>query len=166
MALYNVILSSARSQINEMIAYLFYDATYLCAPRPTQSVHPLNVDAGSLTPANQQSIELMHKQNDVDIMALLSILLTQYSNGQTTVPKSGNIHLAWDFAQKPANHDRFINMLRVSPLVFQTILTLIEEHPVFTNSSHNGQTLVEQQLAVTLFRMERSGNGASVEDIA
>jgi len=159
MALYNVILSSAWSQINEMIAYLF--------TMPHISVHQdllnqyilLMLMWGIFTPANQQSIELMHKQNDVDIMALLSILLTQYPNGQTTVPKSGNIHLAWDFAKSPANHDRFINMLQVSPLVFQTILTLIEEHPVFTNGSYNGQIPVEQQLAVTLFQMGSTSNG-------
>jgi hypothetical protein len=57
-------------------------------------------------------------------------------------------------------------MLRVSPLVFLTILDLIEDHPVFRNDTNLGQTPVEQQLAVTLFRMGRYGNGASVEDIA
>ncbi|KDR82166.1 hypothetical protein GALMADRAFT_60335 [Galerina marginata CBS 339.88] len=119
-----------------------------------------------LRPADQQRIELMREQNDLDINSMLSILLTRYPNGRTTVPKSGNIHLAWEFMQNPAHHDRFINMLRVSPLVFETILTLIEEHPVFTNNSNNAQTPVEQQLAVTLFRLGRYGNGASVEDIA
>ena len=57
-------------------------------------------------------------------------------------------------------------MLRVTPLVFQIIIDLIEEHPIFTNNSNNAQTPVEQQLAVTLYRMGRYGNGASVEDIA
>jgi len=47
-----------------------------------------------------------------------------------------------------------------------TILDLIEDHPVFRNDTNLGQTPVEQQLAVTLFRMGRYGNGASVEDIA
>jgi len=37
---------------------------------------------------------------------------------------------------------------------------------VFANNSNNAQTPVEQQLAVTLFRMGRYGNGASLEDIA
>ena len=98
---------------------------------------------GIFTPANQQSIQLMHRQNDVDIIALLSILLTRYPNSQTMVPKLGNLHLAWDFAQNPVHHDWFINMLQVSPLLFQTILTLIEEHPIFTNGSNNGQTPVK-----------------------
>jgi hypothetical protein len=50
-------------------------------------------------------------------------------------------------------------MLRVSPLIFLTVLDLIENHTAFRNN-------IEQQLAVTLFRMGRYGNGASVEDIA
>jgi hypothetical protein len=57
-------------------------------------------------------------------------------------------------------------MLRVTPLVFSTILQLIENHPIFLNHSNNRQTPVEQQLAVTLYRMGHFGNAASVEDIA
>ncbi|KAF8810284.1 hypothetical protein BYT27DRAFT_7222041 [Phlegmacium glaucopus] len=54
----------------------------------------------------------------------------------------------WNFAENLGNHHRFVNMLRVlTSLVFQTILTLIEEHPVFANNSNNAQTPVEQQLA-------------------
>ena len=51
-------------------------------------------------------------------------------------------------------------------MVFQTILNLIEKHAIFTNGSNNSQAPVEQQLAVTLFRMGRYGNAASIEDIA
>ena len=76
------------------------------------------------------------------------------------------MHLAWDPMQNPTHHDRFINMLRVSPLVFNTVLTLIEEHPIFANNSHNSQTPVEQQLPVNLYRLGQYKNGASVEDIA
>ena len=52
-------------------------------------------------------------------------------------------------------------MLRVSPQVFQTLLWLIEDHPVFQNNSNNFQTPVETQLAVTLYQMGCFGNGAS-----
>jgi len=128
---------------------------------PTTSVHKdlLNQYLISMlmqevfTPADQHSIELMQHQNDLDINALLSILLTRYPNGCTKVQKAGNIHLAWDFMQNPAHHNCFTNMLRVSPLVFNTILTLIEEYPVFANNSPNSQTPVEHQLAVALFRL-------------
>lgn len=57
-------------------------------------------------------------------------------------------------------------MLRVSPLVFMTILDLIEDHNVFGNDTNLSQTPVKYQLAVTLFRMGRYGNGVSIEDIA
>lgn len=118
------------------------------------------------TPMDQQTLEHRRRENDLDINTLLSILLTRYPNGRTTVPRLGNIQLVWDFAENPANHHRFVNMLRVTPLVFQTILTLIEQHPIFTNNSNNSQTSVEQQLAITLFQMGQYGNGASIEDIA
>ena len=104
-------------------------------------------------------------QNDLEIIAILEE--TRYLNERPHVPKLGNImELAWDFSKDPAHHHRFINMLRVSPLVFLTILDLIDDHPVFRNDTNLGQTPIEQQLAVTLFRMGRYGNGASVEDIA
>jgi hypothetical protein len=57
-------------------------------------------------------------------------------------------------------------MLRITPEVFQFVLNLIDENEVFYNDSNNGQTPVEQQLAVTFYRMGRFGNGASLEDIA
>jgi len=57
-------------------------------------------------------------------------------------------------------------MLCVSPLVFETILTLIQDHPIFTNQFNLQQTPVEPQLAVTLFQMGHYGNGAAVEDVA
>jgi hypothetical protein len=118
------------------------------------------------TPAERRTIEHMYRESMLDLDALMAILGSRYPNGRHTVPKIGNFHIAWEYAQNPLNHHRFINMLRVTPLVFQTILTLIEEHPVFMNNSNNPQTPVEQQLAVTLYRMGRYGNGASLEDIA
>ena len=57
-------------------------------------------------------------------------------------------------------------MLRVSPLVFTAILELIKDHPIFHNDANTPQIPVDYQLAVTLYRMGRFGNGASIEDIA
>ncbi|KIM67988.1 hypothetical protein SCLCIDRAFT_106801, partial [Scleroderma citrinum Foug A] len=57
-------------------------------------------------------------------------------------------------------------MLRVSPEVFQAIVTLIRDHPIYSNNSGNSQEAVEVQLGVTLYRLGRYGNGASLEDIA
>jgi hypothetical protein len=119
------------------------------------------------TPIERRTIEHMYQESMLDLDALIAILGSRYPNGRRhNVPKIGNVHLAWEYAQNPSDHHRFINMLRVTPLVFQTILNLIEEHPIFTNNSNNSQTPVEQQLAVTLYRMGRYGNGASLENIA
>ncbi|KIM51802.1 hypothetical protein SCLCIDRAFT_142521, partial [Scleroderma citrinum Foug A] len=60
----------------------------------------------------------------------------------------------------------FVNMLCVPPSVFQVILSLIEDHPVFYNHSNQSQESVEVQLGVTLYWMGRYGNGASLEDVA
>ena len=57
-------------------------------------------------------------------------------------------------------------MLQVSPGVFQVLLHLIQEHPVFQNNSNNSQKPVEVQIATTLYHMGRYGNGASLEDVA
>ena len=57
-------------------------------------------------------------------------------------------------------------MLHVSPTVFDILLDLIQEHPVFYNKSNNGQTSVQKQLAITLYCMGCYGNGTSLEDIS
>ena len=57
-------------------------------------------------------------------------------------------------------------MLRVSPLVFNVILELIKDNPVFANNSNVPQTPVDVQLAVTLYRLGHYGNAASLEDVA
>ena len=51
------------------------------------------------TPMDQQTLEHRRRENDLDINTLLSILLTRYPNGRTTVPRLGNIQLVWDFAE-------------------------------------------------------------------
>jgi hypothetical protein len=57
-------------------------------------------------------------------------------------------------------------MLRVTPRVFHFVLTLIENHPVFQNSSNVPQMPVEQQLAVTFYRLGHYGNAASIKSVA
>ncbi|KAG6897142.1 hypothetical protein C0992_003800 [Termitomyces sp. T32_za158] len=113
-----------------------------------------------------ESLEEACIQFILDLVTILAIEESRYLNSQLPVPKAGNLHLAWEFAQELSHHDCFISMLCVSPLVFNTILTLIEDHPIFQNDSNHSQASVEDQLAVTLFWMGRYGNGASVEDIA
>lgn len=102
----------------------------------------------------------------LDLNIVKVIVQTRYLNGRSLVKKAGNLHLAWEYAQSPQDHHRFVSMLRVIPESFQFMLQLIEDHPIFQTQSHRPQSPVEVQLAVTLYRMGRFGNGASVEDIA
>jgi hypothetical protein len=91
---------------------------------------------------------------------------TRYFNPRTKIPKSGSLHLAWEYAKNPAHHELFTQMLRVSPGVFSVIVELIKDHNVFRNNSNVPQTPVDYQLAVTLYQMGRFGNAASLADIA
>ena len=96
-------------------------------------------------------LEEMVQQLELDKETLNGIRNTRYLRERTHVPKKENLSLAWEYAQSPADHDRFINMLRVSPQVFYALLQLIEDHHIFQNNSNNSQTPVKIQLAVTLY---------------
>src|SRR5258705_188950 len=63
-----------------------------------------------LTPPDKQSIQLLIEQTDVDISIILAILLTRYPNGRHRVLKAENLHIAWDYAENPADHHRFIHL--------------------------------------------------------
>jgi len=78
-------------------------------------------------------IEQPSENLQFDLTVLEAIRATRYLCGQPEVAKCGNLHLAWEYAQDPHDHKRFINMLWVSPHVFNFILTLIKDHPVFFN---------------------------------
>ena len=107
---------------------------------------------------------LLRLQADLDMYH--AIKNTRYLNPRTSVPKSGSLHLAWEYAQNPLHHDLFVQMLRVSPRVFTVVIELIKDHPIFRNNSNVPQTPVDYQLAVALYRMGRFGNGASLADVA
>ncbi|KAL1690967.1 hypothetical protein GGG16DRAFT_54747, partial [Schizophyllum commune] len=99
----------------------------------------------------------------IDYAALCAIRDARYLRPRPAVPKSSQLHLAWEYAKDPAHHHRFREMLRVSPVVFDVLVELIRAHPVFQNNSNHPQEPVETQLAVTLYRMGRS---VSVRDVA
>lgn len=105
-------------------------------------------------------------QLTVDLGMLDLIRTTRYLNPRITVTKCGQLDLLMDFAANPLLHGHFIDMVRVSPFMFQAYLSLIGNDPVFVNNSNNGQAPVEVQLAVTLYRMGRFGNANSVKDVA
>jgi len=70
-----------------------------------------------ITPPSDNIYERV-KQTQLDLNILNGIKTTCYLHGCPEVKKSGNLHLAWDFAQN-LDHDRFKNMFRVSPFVFE-----------------------------------------------
>lgn len=113
-----------------------------------------------------KTLDKLVRELALDMETIKVIVQTRYLNGRPPVLKAGNLHLAWEYAQSPQDHHRFIQMLRVTPKSFQFLLNLIEVHPIFQTCSPRPQTPVEIQLGVTLYRMGRFGNGASVEDIA
>ena len=101
-------------------------------------------------PENLEEYTVLNFQKDLEIIMLPGLEETCYLNECLLVPKCGNIDLASEFSQDPAHHRCLINMLHVSPLVFLTVLNLMEDHNVFQNNTNPGQTPVEQQLAVTI----------------
>jgi hypothetical protein len=68
-------------------------------------------------------------QLKLDLAILEAIKQTRYLWDHPSVPKSGNLHLAWQYAQKEEDHGHFQGMLRVSPMVFNVILELIKKRP-------------------------------------
>ena len=120
----------------------------------------------ALVPPHELDIAHACAQLQADISMFHKIKNTRYLNPRTHIPKDGSLHLAWEYAKNPDHHHLFIQMLRVSPLVFAVILHLIKDHPVFRNNSNVPQSPVDFQLAVTLYRMGRFGNAASLIDLA
>jgi hypothetical protein len=61
---------------------------------------------------------------------------------------------------------RFRRNMRCSPEVFDSLLELVRDDPIFQNNSNQPQLPVQYQLAIALFRFGHHGNAASVESIA
>ena len=102
----------------------------------------------------------------VDLKILHTIRNTQYLLPHTPIPKHSNLHLVQDYVQDVLFQDRFESMLRVSPYMYEVLINLLSDHPAFQNHSHNRQTPIWIQLAITLYRLGHYGNSASVRDVA
>ena len=76
---------------------------------PTISVHEqlLNEYITSMmfrqifTPVERQTIEHMRQESMLDLNSLIAILSSCYPNGRHAVPRAGNLHIAWEYAQIP-----------------------------------------------------------------
>ena len=72
------------------------------------------------------------QQLNLDISCILAIRQTHYLQGRSVVvPKSSTLDLAWRYIQNESDHHHFTNMLCISPTVFQVLLDLIQEHPMY-----------------------------------
>jgi hypothetical protein len=133
--------------------------TYLAHMVIRDILSPPDDDAG-------QALDDILTKLTADIITLRAIDQTRYLRTRNDIPKAGNLHLAWEYTQDPNLHPEFVKLLRVLPLVFNVILELIKDHPVFHNNSNALQIPVDIQLSVALYRLGRYGNAASVEDVA
>ena len=91
---------------------------------------------------------------ELDMKSINAIRSTHYLHACTPVIKAGNLHIAWDCIQSPDDHYHFVSMLRVSPTVFQTLVHLIENHPIFPMSLRNQLIYNLQQLYIIWGDME------------
>jgi hypothetical protein len=67
---------------------------------------------------------------------------------------------------KDSRSDHFRQQLCINPTTFDALVAVIQDDPVFMNNSNNPQMAVEEQLAITLFRFGRDGNGSGLQDVA
>jgi hypothetical protein len=79
-------------------------------------------------------------------------------------PRAPQLHLLVHFEEHRPH--LFRQKLRVNPEIFDDILDLISNHPIFHNQSHNPQLPVAMQLAIFLNRAGHYGNAISLEDVA
>jgi len=79
-------------------------------------------------------------------------------------PQAPQLHLLVHFDEHRPH--LFRQKLRVSPEIFDDILDLISNHPIFHNQSNNPQLPVAIQLAIFLNRAGHYGNAISLEDVA
>ena len=80
------------------------------------------------------------------------------------MPRAPQLHLLVHFGEHRPH--LFWQKLRVEPEIFDDILDLISDHPIFHNNSHNPQLPVSIQLAIFLNHAGHYGNAISVEDVA
>ena len=130
----------------------------------TYVLHLMHRDA--LHPPHELATEELLLQLQADLELYRSIKNARYLSACTSIPKAGTLHLAWEYAKDPSHHSLFQQLLHISPHSFAVLFELIKNHPVFQNNSCVPQAPVDYQLAVTLYRMGRYGNAASLADVA
>jgi hypothetical protein len=92
------------------------------------------------------------------------ISTTRVLNPAPPIPKASQLHLLDHW--RIHSPERFRRRLRVEPQTFDSLVSRIEDHPIFHNNSNNNQLPVYIQLYIFLFRAGHYGNASSPEDTA
>lgn len=111
-------------------------------------------------------LEERFEQSELDLTTLLLIQSYRYLVPRIQVPKLNSLALLSTYLNDESTHPRFTQMLHLTPEAFHHVLWLIQDHPIFVSTGRKPQAPVEQQLSVTLYRLGRYGNGASIQDVA
>nr|GAT50916.1 predicted protein [Mycena chlorophos] len=121
-------------------------------------------EAGSHSDDDEEQADALYAaeyralREHVDFLATTRVLYPH------TVAKRSQLHLVLTLF-KNDDPERFRRNVRVLPETFDGLLEKIADHIVFDGGS-NPQLPVDQQLAITLFRLGHFGNSASVESVA
>ena len=123
---------------------------------------PSNLSSAAKCDHALQSLHHSYFQSMCHIRHFLSTIFSTHVLFPHEVPKCSQLGLIL-MCYKEDDPSRFCRNLRVSPHTFDTLLSLIQDHPCFQS---NGQWPVACQLAVALFRLGHFGNAASVDAVA
>ena len=103
--------------------------------------------------------------SDALLGALHQIHSQRYLEPRVDIPKSSQNLTLILTEYKTSRPDIFRRCLRLTSSAFDTLLSAIQDHPVFTNDSRNEQAPVKIQLAVALYRFGHFGNGSSLLEV-
>jgi hypothetical protein len=121
---------------------------------------------------DEDAIEEYREECEDDIILELGLLLHHLETQRyfqtrrigIKKPTQGPMYYAlheWKF-HHPST---FRSQLRVSPEVFDTLVAILEVHPVFQNQSNHEQIPVQEQVAIALYRLGHDGNACSMTDV-
>lgn len=103
---------------------------------------------------------------NAQVLAVVTFLLTaRILDSRPPVKKLGQLNLFLTDYRRD-HPDMFQKRLRVSPLVFDRLVELIQDHNIFHNNSHCPQHPPHVQLAIFLLRVGHYGNASSPEYVA
>ena len=173
-------LSSSDAQANADISELSSSLS-LSSPSPSSasslsssissssnslSCHSDDTHLGHILSNSEDFEDELPQRWDAQVQALVTFLLTsQILDARPPVKKLGQLVLYLSDYRRDHPH-LFQKRLRVSPLIFDHLVELIEDHNIFHNNSHCPQHPPHVQLAIFLLHVGHYGNASSPEYVA